>query len=187
MAVSKELEELREIAKNLDYSLRINGCKNVVVMSDRPREGKSAFLAHCLPILCELYDKNVLVFDLQSERNDYLECQLIPIDLHQHEVQKTRVKGLDYVHASDCIPLNIVSDSEMSRIINIKFEELSAPYDVVFINTKFAAGSSLPLLPLDGAILVRSRKSLGKAKNEVSNELMDRDIPVLGIVMNEGV
>jgi Mrp family chromosome partitioning ATPase len=157
----------QNIVKNLDFSLRTHKSKSIVVVSDSDKEGKSTFLRECLPALCELYNRKILLLDCQPERKDVLELAMA-----------TKMPGLDYVHAED---LNSLLD-----YIN----DCSHRYDTVFINTKTlkrAEKTILPELPIDGAVIVRSHKSIGKKIKPLTNELRDRDIPILGLIMNGGI
>lgn len=184
------LSAIQNISKNLDFSLRLKGSKTVAVVSDRTREGKSAFIVHCLPVFCDLYKRKVLVFDFQPEKNDFLEKNMAISGAGCKFVRNTSVNGLDYVHVNDLSFLNSLSNSEREREINSYYQELSSGYDIVFVNTKTlkqAGNTNLTVLPIDGAVLVRSNKTLGNKKLPITTEIMDRDIPILGIVMNEGV
>jgi hypothetical protein len=52
---------------------------------------------------------------------------------------------------------------------------------------KRADKTVFPILPIDGAILVRSSKSMGDKEKFITNELIDREIPIIGLVKNEGI
>jgi hypothetical protein len=70
------------------------------------------------------------------------------------------------------------------------FNEVTKDYEIVFINMKTlkrAEKTTLPILPIDGAILIRSSKKLEEKEKFITNELIDREIPIIGLVKNEGI
>lgn len=188
MNVSVE-KHLHNIAKNIDYSLRINEAKFVLIASDCAGEGKSTFLNTCAPILSSLYKKKVLIYDTQSDRNDILEKKFSAGAGERQFIQPSEIKGLDYVHSEDLTFLNSLPEYEKASAITAHFNEISKDYDLVFINMKTlkrAEKTTLPVLPIDGAILIRSNKSAALTEKYLTNELLDREIPILGLIKNEG-
>lgn len=184
-----ELNHLQTIAKNLDFSLRVKQTKSVLVVSDQEKEGKSTFIRECAPLLCELYKRKVLVFDCQIERQQHLEKTFSPTSINHQSIRETSVKGLDYIHAEDLLFLETLPQPEKSSGLVAYFNEISKAYDLVLINMKTlkrAEKTVLPALPIDGAIVVRSKKTLDSEKRPITTELRDREIPIIGIVMNEG-
>lgn len=187
---SKELAALHNIAKNLDYSLRVKAIKSILVTSDCEREGKSTFIKECAPLLCDLYKRKVLVFDCQLEKNDLLEKSLSTKDVNHQFIRETSVSGLDYIHSDDLFFLETLPRPEKVTSLVAYFNEVSRVYDVVLINMKTlrrADKTTFPALPIDSAIIVRSRKSIGKKKKLMTEELLDREIPILGLMLNEGI
>lgn len=184
-------KNLHNLAKNIDYTLRIHEAKYVLVASDSDGEGKSTFLTNCSPVLAQLYKKKVLIYDCQNERDDLLENTLSPARGGTHHfIRTTETSGLDYLHCDDLVFLNTLPDGERTSSLMTHFNEITKEYDVVFINMKTlkrAERSVIPSLPIDGAIMVRSSKSLGKEEKHLTNELLDREIPIIGLVKNEGI
>lgn len=183
-------KQLHHLVKNMDYILRSNRAKFVLVASDFQQEGKSTFLASTLPVLAELYDRKVLVYDCQKERNDLLEKRMAPgVSEHQF-IRKTDVPGLDYLHAGDLTFLENQKEDDRLNSQMAYFNEVAKEYDSVFINiktSKKADESAIPALPLDGAIIIRSSKSLKNEKKDLTTLIEQREIPILGLVMNEGL
>jgi hypothetical protein len=184
---SAETLELHGLAKNIDYTLRLSKAKSVLVASDLELEGKSTFLKECLPILAGLYEKKVLVYDCQ----DADEMFDISLNKEEHDqfIQSTHIPNLDYINEKNLFFLKHLSGAEAMSAISSYFNEVSKDYDVVFVNMKTlrrAQNTKIPAVPLDGAIIVRSTKSMGKIQKHVTEELRDRQIPILGLVYNEG-
>lgn len=183
-------KNLHNLAKNIDYTLRINDAKYVLVASDANGEGKSTFLSSCSPVLTEIYKKKVLIYDCQTERDDVLEAALTPSIGTHHFIRSTKTPGLDYLHCDDLVFINKLPESERTSSLMTHFNEITKAYDVVFINMKTlkrADRSSIPALPIDGAIMVRGSKNLAESEKHLTNELLDREIPIIGLVKNEGV
>ena len=185
-----DTERLHTIAKNLDYALRTSGAKSVVVISDSEKEGKSTFLKECAPIFCDLYKKKILIFDYQQERHDHLEKSLVPNVTNSKSIRETNVVNLDYLHSDDLFFLESLPQPKKMSGLNAYFNEISKNYDAVFINIKTmkrAEKTILPNLPIDGALVIRSHKTIGTQKKPITSEIQNREIPIIGIVMNEGV
>lgn len=169
------------IVKNIDYSLRIKNAKYILVTSDFAGEGKSTFLAECTPYLSSLYERKILIYDCQPERNDLLESVM----KHQKEFQ-----GVDYLHHDDLNFLKEKFGEEKLSAMTTHFTEMARDYDLVFINMKTLKRSEktqIPPLPIDGAIVVRTNKSIGSKNRFITNEILDREIPIIGLVRNGGV
>ncbi len=182
--------QLHNLVKNIDYVLRSRRAKFILVASDFQQEGKSAFLASTLPVLAELYERKVLIYDCQKERNDLLEKRMAPGGSEHQFIRKTGVPGLDYLHASDLTFLKNQQEAERLSSQMAYFNEVAKDYDTVFINIKTAKKadeSTIPALPMDGAIIIRSSKSVKKEKKDFTTLLEQREIPILGLVMNEGL
>jgi|GEM_PF-2982847 hypothetical protein len=185
-----DTERLHTIAKNLDYTLRTSGAKSIVVISDNEKEGKSTFLRECAPIICDLYKKKILIFDYQQERHDHLEKTLVPNASNSKSIRETNVINLDYLHSDDLFFLESLPQPKKMSGLNAYFNEISKSYDAVFINIKTmkrAEKTILPNIPIDGALIVRSRMTIGSHNKPLTSEIQNREIPVIGIVMNEGV
>lgn len=183
-------KHLHSIVMNVDYTLRINDAKFVLIASDCAGEGKSTFLNNCAPILSTLYKKKVLIYDCQPDRNDLIEKTFSAGAGERQFIQQTSVEGLDYVHSEDLTFLNSLPEYEKASALTAHFNEISKDYDVVFINMKTlkrAEKTTLPVLPIDGAILIRSAKSIALTEKFLTNELIDREIPILGLIKNEGI
>lgn len=186
MSKNMAKHEMHNLVKNLDYSLRLNSAKYVLLASDREGEGKSTFLYSCLPLLAKIYQRQVLIYDCQSDES------LIGISPSQGEeqfIKKTKYTGVDYIHQDDLTFLKAASAEDKVTLANTHFAEISKDYDVVFINMKTMKRfnkTKIPGLPIDGAILMRSPKSLNESLKPVTNELLDREIPILGLVWNKG-
>lgn len=178
-------ELVHNLAKNLDYSLRLNRAKYVLVASDREGEGKSTFLATCLPVLAQIYQRQVLIYDCQSDET------LEGISISQGKEQftkRTNHQGVDYINQDDLSFLKTVGAEDQVALANTHFAEITKEYDVVFINMKTMKRFNktvIPGLPIDGAVLVRSPKSIDESVKPITDELLDREIPILGLVWNK--
>ena len=190
-AMDMTLEKhLHNLAKNIDYALRINSAKYILVASDCSGEGKSLFLSECTPVLNHIYKKKILIYDCQTERDDLLEKTMAPVSSATQFIRNTITPGLDYLHSDDLSFLKSLPEDKKASTLMAHFNEVTKDYDVVFINMKTlkrAEKTTLPILPIDGAILVRSAKSMGLQEKYITNELTDREIPIIGLVKNEGI
>lgn len=189
MSMSVE-KHLHNIAKNIDYALRVNEAKYVLVASDCNGEGKSTFLAECAPVLTQIYKKKVLIYDCQTERGDTLEKRMSPIPSAHQFIHQTETRGLDYLHNEDLFFIKDLPDAEKTSTLMTHFNEITKDYDLVFINMKTlkrAEKTTLPVLPIDGAILVRSSKGIDNQEKVITTELLDREIPIIGLIKNEGL
>lgn len=183
-------KQLHSIVMNVDYTLRLNEAKYVLIASDCAGEGKSTFLKTCAPILSTLYKKKVLIYDCQPERGDVIEKSFNSSAGREQFVQQTTTENLDYLHSEDLTFLNSLPEYEKASALTAHFNEITKDYDVVFINMKTlkrAEKTTLPVLPIDGAIIIRSAKSIALTEKFLTNELIDREIPVLGLIKNEGI
>jgi len=160
-------EALHELAKNLDYSLRVSGAKKVLIASDRQGEGKTTFANNCLPLLSKLYNRKVLFITDQSAN---------------------AIDGIDNLSSKDFSFLNGLTKEEADTKRESYLSELSKSYDAVFLDSttlKRSEKTKLPLIQPDGAVLVRSKTTVGTSRKPVTDEIIDREIPVIGIVYNE--
>ena len=97
LANQVENSPMRELARNLDYSLRLHKAKRVLITSDRRGEGKSFFIKECIPHLAELYKKKVLILDLGLSHDETLEENLGAKKPNESEIVETSFKNIDYV------------------------------------------------------------------------------------------
>jgi hypothetical protein len=183
-------KQMHNLAKNIDYALRINEAKFILVASDCNGEGKSSFLSECTPVLTKIYKKKVLIYDCQTERDDLLEKKMTLSSTAHQFIRHTETKGLDYLHGDDLSFMKGLPEDKKASTLMAHFNEVTKEYDVVFINMKTlkrAEKTTLPILPIDGAILIRSSKKVEEKEKFITNELIDREIPIIGLVKNEGI
>jgi hypothetical protein len=183
-------DRIHNLVKNLDFSLRRGEKKSILIASDLEKEGKSTFIRECAPVLCDLYKRKVLIFDCQPERQDQLEQSLAPISINDQYVRNTSFANLDYVHAQDVLENKSTNSEDQINALNAYYNLVSKDYDVILINMKTlkrAEKTLLPSLPIDGAILVRTAKTISGEKKPITDEIKDKEIPVIGIVLNEGI
>ncbi|MFT6070410.1 MAG: Mrp family chromosome partitioning ATPase [Bacteriovoracaceae bacterium] len=158
---------VHELVKNLDYSLRLSGASRVLIASDKQGEGKSTFAENCLPLLSEIYKRKVLFITDQSAN---------------------AIEGIDNLSSKDFAFLTGLKKEESQAQREAYMIELSKNYDVVFVDSstlKRAEKTRLPKIIVDGAILVRSSSTVGSKRKPVTEEILDKEIPVIGIVYNE--
>lgn len=189
--MSKSVEtQLHNIAKNVDYALRMSNAKYVLIASDCNGEGKSTFLSECAPVLTKIYEKKVLIYDCQTERGDVLEMKMSPVASAHQFIHQTETSGLDYLHNEDLFFIKDLPELDKTSALMTHFNEITKGYDVVFINMKTlkrAEKTTIPPLPIDGAILVRSSVGIADQQKVVTSELLDREIPIIGLIKNEGI
>lgn len=184
-----ESSKLHELARNIDYSLRIHNVKSVVVTSDFVGEGKTALVAEVTPVLGSVYQKRILVYDCQSLTDNGLGQALQLRGSDKAFIYRTQYPLVDYVNETELNFLDNLSERERTTKLTDFFNDAATAYDTVIIDakTRRSEGSSLPKLPIEGAIIVRSSKSQGKEAKKVTDELRDKEIKIIGLVLNEGI
>jgi Mrp family chromosome partitioning ATPase len=184
-----ESNKLHELARNIDYCLRVHKVKSVVVTSDFAGEGKSTFVADVIPVLGSVYQKRVLIYDCQTVGDSGVSRSMQLRASDQAHIYRTQYPLVDYVNETELGFSDQLSDREHAQKLSDYFNELSQSYDTIVIDakTRRASGNSLPQLPIEGAIVVRSTKSQGKETKKVTDELKDKEIKIIGLVFNEGI
>ena len=158
---------VHELVKNLDYSLRLSGAKRVLIASDKQGEGKSTFAANCLPLLGEIYKRKVLFITDQSANT---------------------IEGIDNLTSKDFAFLTGLKKADAAAQRETYMNELSKNYDVVFVDSstlKRAEKTRLPKINVEGALLIRTSKTVGNSRKPITEEILDKEIPIIGIVYNE--
>lgn len=164
--------KLEKIATNLNYLVASRGCKTLAVISDLRSEGKSTFIASVAPTLYTLYAKRILIVDC-TDPLDHL-YSLLGVETKDSSITKTVFKGIDYI-----------STNKKSNIIGLS--DSRDFYDIIFINTDLDSSNPgvLPSIKIDGAILLKSKKSAELKEQVMGEYYSDLDIPVVGVVYNE--
>ncbi|MAX66294.1 MAG: hypothetical protein QF441_05195 [Bacteriovoracaceae bacterium] len=184
--------QVADIVKNFDYQLRVSDAKVVGIFSDAAGEGKSFALTQLLPHLCDVYKRKTLVVDLTNKPCEILAKAFGVESKARSETQSleisTRFKNINYVTNDELL---IFSKSSLDNYtkINRFIKKCRDDYDLIIVNTstlKRSKNTIFPEVSLDAAVLVRSKRSLGK-NGVILKEILDRDIDLLGIIYNEGV
>ncbi len=161
---------LNTIVRNLDFVLRDRSAKTIVVLSELPGEGKTTFVATVIPQLSKTYKRKILVLDCGAKT--------------------TRIEGVDYLSLQETNRLKGTSPLEQLVAVRTIIAEVEADYDNIFIDMPIPARAGTLVLPdvaIDGAVMVRSYDSIDAGAHDVSDLLLDKKIPVLGVVINGGV
>lgn len=184
-----ESTKLHELARNIDYSLRIHNVKSVVVTSDFVGEGKTALVAEVTPVLGSVYQKRVLIYDCQAPSETGLSHTMQLRASDRAHIYRTQYPLVDYVNETELSFIENLSERERAQKLTDFFNDTARGYDTVMVDakTRRSEGSSLPKLPIEGAIIVRSMKSQGKETKKVTDELRDKEIKIIGLVLNEGI
>ncbi len=169
---NEQMIKLEKIATNLNYLLASREVKSLVVISDFKGEGKSTFISSVSPILNSLYKKRVLIIDC-TDSFDNLD-KLLGVDLKDSSITKSSFKGVDYISAN-------------KNHNSIGLDDSRDFYDVIFINTDQDSCNPgvLPAIKIDGAILIKSKKSADLKEEVIGDYYGDLDIPVVGVLYNE--
>lgn len=163
----------RLLARNLDYVLRENNAKVVGILSELPKEGKTTFLHAVAPELRRIYGKKVVIVD----------CQTTP-------QQPASREGVDYLSLNRLAPDQSLSELERLAAIKTVVTEVAPDYDVVLLDLSVPHRTATMVLPdvkIDGVVMVRTSIGIDNGTHDVSDLLRDKNIPVLGVVLNEGV
>jgi hypothetical protein len=181
-------EEINELVKNLDYSLRVKEIKTLGVFSDKQGEGKSTFICACIPLMAKIYNKKILVLDMGTVKTDNV-ARYFTLDDNEETQLNTRFDGVDYISHNLINQLNtsdqLSSDAKVSRYLN----DTTKLYDLVVVNTntlRRAEKTVFPEIVFDGAVLLRTDETVGK-ESVMVNEIIDRSIPIIGTIHNEGL
>lgn len=158
---------VHEVVKNLDYSLRLSGASRILIASDKKGEGKTTFAENCLPLLSEIYKRKIVFITDQSS---------------------SAIEGIDNLSSKDFAFLTGLKKEEAKASREAYMDELSKNYDAIFVDSstlKRAEKTRLPKFKVDGALLVRTSKTVGSTRLPITEEILDKEIPVIGIVYNE--
>ena len=166
--------ELEKVATNVNYLMAKEGLKSLVVISDKKGEGKTTFIHSIAPILNRLYSKRILVINEVLDNSDNLST-LLGVKKSSKIITKTSCKGIDYVDLS---------------LANINIEDSYEFYDLILINTQTKREQGkfdIKSQNIDGAILITSKKSKKIIDGEVTNMILDQNIPIVGVLFNGGI
>lgn len=165
------------LANNLNYLVNSKGMKTLLVYSDLKGEGKTEFISTIIPKYCSLFTKRTLIIEMADTLVDNLKDLLEVKKSSNDFVFNTKVKGLDYL---------LVQDNELNKLVT---KEIVDFYDLIIINSKNLNSdgtiNELPKLNIDGALVIRSKKTLGKTNLKNTNILLDKNIPMVGFIFNE--
>jgi len=165
------------IATKINYLISSSDSKTLLVYSDNKSEGKTTAILSIAPVMRSLYQRRVLILDHSNKATDDLEKLLVTQDFDDNFVSKTKFSGVDFIRQST------LDDKSIS------LEHLEEYYDLVLVNTtnyRDETKVSIPTIKYDGALLVRTNKSLGNKMGINSKNVLDINIPIIGIIFNEG-
>ncbi len=166
--------ELEKVATNVNYLMAKEDLKSLVVISDKKGEGKTTFIYSIAPILNRLYSKRILIINEVIDTTDNL-ASLLGVKESSEIIAKTSHKGIDYVDLS---------------LANIDIKDSYEFYDLILVNTQTKREKSnfdIKSKNIDGAILITSKRSKKLIDGEISNVILDKNIPVVGILYNGGI
>jgi len=173
-----QLPPLDEIVTNLNYLIASKNIKTLLVFSENKGEGKSHFIYSVSPVFDSIYNKRVLILDFSESGTDSLNEILETNQSQSDLVFNTKFKGVDYISDVDPINLNIIE----SEVISF--------YDLVLINStnyRNEQNLAIPDFNIDGAIIIRTDKTLNSKFGKVTNSILDKNIPIVGIVYNGAI
>ena len=162
-------EQSLETIKNLDFCLRRSKARTILVGADYPEEGHDGFIHSACDELERLYDRKALIVDLLGS-----------VESTDGPIGRQGPRELDYLYANGQLD---------GKKLDIYLEENKKYYDVIFVVLdvkRNIQSTRLPESRLDGAILVRTSKSLGLKKSRfVTNSIKDAGIEILGTVLQD--
>jgi len=165
------------MANNLNYLINTEKLKTVLIYSDLKGEGKSSFIASIMPRLSDLFSKRILILEMTDLSNDSLQESLEMRKGTNEFVQNTKFKNIDIM---------LIDNNDLNNIVT---QEVSDFYDLILINSKNKNSDNvineIPKIKIDGAIAIRTAKTLGSKALNNTNLLRDKDIPIVGFVLNE--
>jgi hypothetical protein len=184
----KPTEQIHGLIKNLDYSLRLKNVKTLGVFSDKQGEGKSTFICTCVPLMAKIYKKKILVLDMSTVKSDEVK-RYFTLDPNAENQLNSRFQGVDYISHNLINQLNtsdvLTSDAKVSTYLS----DTAKLYDLVVVNTntlRRAEKTIFPEIKFDGAVLLRTEETVGE-ESVMVNEIIDRNIPIVGTIHNEGL
>jgi cellulose biosynthesis protein BcsQ len=166
-----------EIATKINYLISSQKLKTLVVYSEKKSEGKTTSILNISPVMSSLYNKRVLVLDHSGKKTDDLEVLIGAKNNNDNLILKTKYSGVDYVRQSSLKQKAVVLD------------DLKDFYDLILVNTtnyRNERRKSIPTVKYDGAVLVRTNKTLGSKLGRNTQDLYDYSVPIVGIILNEG-
>lgn len=174
---TQNVDLIDEISTKINYLISAKNLKTLLIYSENKSEGKTTCILNIAPSLCNLYKKRVLILDHSDKSTDSLENLLEANEVADEIILKTKYSGVDYIRQS------ALDDK------NIKLNDLTSFYDLVLVNTtnyNDESKISIPPITYDGAILVRTNNTLGNKVGKNSKNVLDINIPIVGIILNEG-
>lgn len=193
---SKESNAYNTLMTNLQFSIKENNLKTIVVTSPKSEEGKSILLTN-LAVTFAQSNKKVLILDCDL-RNPSIHDNFSLINTsgitsvllkdleYQQCINKTQMQNLD-IMTSGPVPLN---SAELlgSNKFRILLNQLATIYDIVLINsTTILKTTDQQILSsiCDGTILLTS---YGKTEITILSESIDivkkSDSNIIGVVIN---
>lgn len=174
-----------ELIKNLEHNMQLSQAKSIFIYSELEEEGVTTFIDTTIPALSQIYNKKTLVFDMSRKNIDCMDFMERLDGPKDGFIEKTNISNIDYLELKSLTFLKGLSREERIIKANSFYNELVNLYDVVFI--KNSAKKLIPPFKLDGAVLIKSKKSDSLKETSLTNKLKDRNIPLLGLVYNEGL
>lgn len=157
-----------EVIRNLDFVLRKNTDRTYFFTTDYPKEPLKESVIYLTNELKKFYGHKILVLDFNPGNADL-------------SVDYTNISSLDFLPSS----LN-----EQEKELHIYQNECLKHYDYIFVLPHIKLQiekSSLPLMNLEAAIILRSNKSITPTSKKImTNTVLDAQIKIAGTVFVGG-
>ena len=166
--INEKMNENVEVLKNLDFISRAKKIKKILFSSDYFDENRVEVALELAKRFEAVYGRECAVVDLGE--SNYM------TDLN---VEYQNAREFEWLLSGD--ELN-------DRKLDTHLRNLEERYALTFVIQdvkRNAKTTSLPEVEVDGAIVIRSDRSVGPRKSRhVTNMLKDANIPVLGMIYN---
>lgn len=166
---SKENEKRLEVLRNFDFLARSKNAGVFLFTSDYRGEGAAETAQEIAGLLREIYRLGVAVLDLRRETLE-----------QSRDARSQNVFCLDWLLSGEKVN---------ERKLDQHVRTLKESNDLVFLLQdvkREPSRSWLPEISVDGAIMVRSPKSVGAGKSRyVTKMVQDADIPLMGMIYNK--
>tara|TARA_Y100000768_G_scaffold76932_2_gene54458 strand:+ start:10579 stop:11112 length:534 start_codon:yes stop_codon:yes gene_type:complete len=165
MSLAHELDFLAsEVVRNMDFVLRNQSERTYLITADYAKEPLKASAVYLARELNKTYGHNILVLDFNPAQSD-------------SSADYTNISTLDFLPSQP---------NEQERELKIYQNECLKHYDFIFAlpHVKLQTEkSSLPLLDLEAAFILRSKSSLlPTSKKILTHMIQDAQLKIAGIV-----
>jgi len=182
--------ELANLLQKIHFSCKVNNLKTIGIYSELPGEGKSHVLIGLAYFLSKIYHEKILIADCKLFGDPLLDRIKTTNPQHNEKIVKETVyKNVQILNISSLSRSSEDDKEVLFYRLSKVLEALKDEYSLILINSSSptsAEDRSNLLVVTDGAIMVKTKKSLGGNKStRVEDMLRDHQINLMGMIFNK--